>query len=80
MKNDPLSSVSLEDTSRWEQPSYLLFFNYVASLCICACECSAQGCQKRALDPLELELQDVELWMPGTERGSSSSLRCLSNP
>lgn len=67
MKNDPLSSVSLEDTSRWEQPSYLLFFNYV----ICACECSAQGCQKRALDPLELEFQDVELWMLGTELESS---------
>ena len=36
-----------------------------------ACECSAQGCQKRALDPLELELQDVELWMLGTKFGSS---------
>lgn len=60
-----------EDTSTWEEASYLLFFNDVVSLCIYACECSAQGCQKRALDPLELELQDVELWMLGAKFGSS---------
>lgn len=35
MKNNPLSPVSLKDTSRWEQPSYLIFFHYVVSLHLC---------------------------------------------
>ena len=49
---------------------------------VCIHKCSAQGDQKRASDPLELELEVVVsplMWVLGTELGSSARTACILN-
>lgn len=53
---------------------YVISMHVCMYVCVWTCMPWAQGCQKRALDALELELQWLwaTMWMPGTEPGSST--------